>query len=257
MLDQARLLHPEDGLRRPQPDPGPAARSWTASTRPSATCTHRASSRPLSMQFFGTDYASAAATFDLARSVRRSRRHAPDAGPPMIGRLLRPWRRSLRARLVGYFLLLSTVTVLIVGAVVYVRATADLTNGIYDRLDAVAAIKADALDRWIDEQTRNVVYVGSIPGFGDDARAFLDPATTPDVRAAAQGRLRDDLGDRGLQDGRCRGDLHPRPRWHDPALDPGRATRAPHRQASHSSRMAPPTRRSRTCTRRPSPTCRP
>jgi len=111
----------------------------------------------------------------------------------MSSRILRPWRRSLRARLVGYFLLLSSVTVLVVGSVVYVRATADLTNSIYDRLDAVAAIKADALDRWVDEQTRNVVYVGSIPGFGDDARALLDPATTPDVRTAAQGRLRDDL----------------------------------------------------------------
>ena len=47
----------------------------------------------------------------------------------------------------------------------------------YDRLDAVAGIKADALDRWIDEQSRNVVFVGVMPGVGDDARAFLDPET--------------------------------------------------------------------------------
>src|SRR3954469_7133730 len=88
-------------------------------------------------------------------------------------RIAWPWRRSLRARLVAYFLLLSTVTVLVVGTIVYVRATADLTAGVYDRLDAVASVKADSLERWIDEQTRNVVYIGSIPGFGDDSPTFL------------------------------------------------------------------------------------
>jgi len=104
-----------------------------------------------------------------------------------------PWRRSLRARLIAYFLLLSTVTVLIVGGVVFFRATDDLTNGIYARLDAVAAIKADALDRWIDEQTRNVVYVGAIPGFGDDARTFLDPTAAAGTSSEAAARLRTDL----------------------------------------------------------------
>ncbi len=111
----------------------------------------------------------------------------------MTGRPSWPWRRSLRARLIASFLLLSTVTLLVVGAIVYLRATDDLTNGVYDRLDAVASVKADALDRWIDEQTRNVVYVGAIPGFGDDARIFLDPAATSTDRDGAGARLRSDL----------------------------------------------------------------
>jgi PAS domain S-box-containing protein len=111
----------------------------------------------------------------------------------MPDRLSRPWRRSLRSRLVAYFVILSAITILVVGGVVYLRATDDLTHGIYDRLDAVAANKADALNRWIDEQTRNVVYVGSIPGFGDDARAFLDPAGTTASKATSGARLREDL----------------------------------------------------------------
>ncbi len=108
-------------------------------------------------------------------------------------RIAWPWRRSLRARLVAYFLLLSTVTVLVVGAVVYLRATGDLTAGVYDRLDAVASVKSDSLERWIDEQTRNIVYVGAIPGFGDDARTFLDPAASPAAKGDAATRLRGDL----------------------------------------------------------------
>ena len=110
----------------------------------------------------------------------------------MTGRPSWPWRRSLRARLIASFLLLSTVTLLVVGAIVYVRATDDLTNGVYDRLDAVSSVKADALDRWIDEQTRNVVYVGAIPGFGDDARVFLDPAASSTI-GTPPGPAPDDL----------------------------------------------------------------
>jgi PAS domain S-box-containing protein len=108
----------------------------------------------------------------------------------LTSRLLRPFRRSLRARLVGYFLALSTVTVLVVGTIVYARATSDLTTSVYERLDAVAGLKADALDRWIDEQSRNVVFVGVMPGVGDDAREFLDPASRSCAREAAVERLR-------------------------------------------------------------------
>src|SRR5689334_3233135 len=107
-------------------------------------------------------------------AVEAAGREAKAGRMARLRRIPWPWRRSLRARLVAYFLLLSTVTVLIVGAAVYLRATNDLTAGVYDRLDAVAAVKADSLERWIDEQTRNVVYVGAIPGFGDDARTYLE-----------------------------------------------------------------------------------
>ena len=108
----------------------------------------------------------------------------------ITSRILGPFRRSLQARLVAYFLALSTVTVLVVGVIVYARATGDLTASVYDRLDAVAGIKADALDRWIDEQSRNVVLVGVVPGVGDDARAFLDPETPSAARSEAEDRLR-------------------------------------------------------------------
>ncbi|MEO5940991.1 MAG: response regulator [Candidatus Limnocylindrales bacterium] len=111
----------------------------------------------------------------------------------MPSRSPRWWRRSLQSRLVASFVVLSAVTILVVGAVVYVRATADLTSAVFLRLGAVAANKADALDRWIDEQTRNAVYVGSIPGFGDDARSYLDATSPVPTRTAAEARIRQDL----------------------------------------------------------------
>jgi hypothetical protein len=111
----------------------------------------------------------------------------------VIRRLFGPVRRSLRAKLVAYFLLLSTVTVLVVGSIVYVRATGDLTSSVYDRLGAVSALKASQLNSWIDEQTRNVVFVAVIPGVGDDARTFLDPSIDAATRSTAEERLRNVL----------------------------------------------------------------
>ena len=99
---------------------------------------------------------------------------------------LMPWRRSLRARLVAYFLLLSAVTVALVGASVYVRASSDLVAQVYERLGAVAVVKADSLDRWIDEQRRNVAFIGVVPGFGDAAAVMLDPSSSEPDRTAAK-----------------------------------------------------------------------
>jgi PAS domain S-box-containing protein len=107
-----------------------------------------------------------------------------------VKRLLRPLRRSLRARLVAYFLLLSTVTVVVVGSIVYVRAQSDLTSSVYDRLEAVVGLKASELSSFIDEQTRNVIFVSVIPGLGDQTRTFLDPQADPDAKSAAEAALR-------------------------------------------------------------------
>ncbi|HET7701835.1 MAG TPA: response regulator [Candidatus Limnocylindrales bacterium] len=106
-------------------------------------------------------------------------------------RLLAPLRRSLRTRLVGYFLALSTVTVLVVGAFTYARATSDLTSSVYDRLDAVGGLKAESLDRWIDEQIRSVVFVGVMPGVGGNVRTYLDEGADGAERDAAEASLRE------------------------------------------------------------------
>ena len=73
-------------------------------------------------------------------------------------------RRSLMARLVLSFLVLSVLMVAVVGFVAYQRARASLEGTVYDRLDAAAELKADSLDRWVDEQRRNVVFVAGLLG---------------------------------------------------------------------------------------------
>jgi len=68
------------------------------------------------------------------------------------------------ARLVLSFLVLSVLMVAIVGFVAYARAKDSLQGTVFDRLNAAAELKTDSLDRWIDEQRRNVVFVGGLLG---------------------------------------------------------------------------------------------
>jgi signal transduction histidine kinase/DNA-binding response OmpR family regulator/HPt (histidine-containing phosphotransfer) domain-containing protein len=73
-------------------------------------------------------------------------------------------RGSLMARLVVSFLVLSVLMVGVVGYVAYQRARTSLQGTVFDRLNAAAELKRDSLDRWIDEQRRNVVFVGGLLG---------------------------------------------------------------------------------------------
>jgi len=100
-------------------------------------------------------------------------------------------RRSLMARLVASFLILSVLMVAVVGIVAYLRAKSSLEGTVFDRLEAASELKADSLDRWIDEQRRNVVFVagllggyetgGGVADLNVDAARLLD---APDDRAA-------------------------------------------------------------------------
>ncbi|MDH4208537.1 MAG: PDC sensor domain-containing protein, partial [Anaerolineae bacterium] len=98
---------------------------------------------------------------------------------------MRFWRKSLMARLVGYFLLLSLAIVSLVGYVAYVRAREALKQSVFDRLDGVATLKEDELNRWIDDQRRDVVFIAWLPEVGRQAGYLLSqPESDAEYRAA-------------------------------------------------------------------------
>jgi signal transduction histidine kinase/ActR/RegA family two-component response regulator len=100
-------------------------------------------------------------------------------------------RRSLMARLVLTFLALSLLMVGIVGTISYLRARDSLETSVFDRLSAANQLKADSIDRWVDEQRRNVVFVGGLLGgfksagaLGSDVRGLLErPPGDPGLAA--------------------------------------------------------------------------
>jgi signal transduction histidine kinase/ActR/RegA family two-component response regulator len=108
-------------------------------------------------------------------------------------------RRSLMARLVLTFLALSLLMVGIVGTVSYLRARDSLKTSVFDRLAGAEQLKADSLDRWIDEQRRNVVFVagllggfesGTSSGLGSDVRDVLERAPGDARTASARASVR-------------------------------------------------------------------
>src|SRR5690606_38929679 len=103
------------------------------------------------------------------------------------------WKKSLMARLVGYFLVLSLLTAGLVGYAVYVQATNDLQQSVIDRLAAVASLKEDALTRWVNDQSRNLVFVAWMPSIQAQAGRALDAAQSPRVRQASQDVLAGNL----------------------------------------------------------------
>ena len=77
---------------------------------------------------------------------------------------LRARNRSLIARLVLTFLALSMLMVGVVGAVSYTNARESLKESVFDRLSGAEQLKADSIDRWLDEQRRNAVFIGGLLG---------------------------------------------------------------------------------------------
>ena len=102
---------------------------------------------------------------------------------------------------------------------------------VFDRLDAAAQLKADSLDRWLDEQRRNVVFVGGLLGgySSGDASGLgqrrADPARGRHGRERRAGPRSVASGApvRRLADGRRAGVPRARPRRHGRRLDRGRA----------------------------------
>ena len=104
------------------------------------------------------------------------------------------WRRSLLTRIVGSFLVLSLATIAILGVTSYLRARSALTDSLYERLESVSTLKDDSLKRWIDEQQRNIVFVGSLPSVRENAGILLGDGKAGGLEQYnAVGRLRDEL----------------------------------------------------------------
>ncbi|HEY8170665.1 MAG TPA: response regulator [Candidatus Limnocylindria bacterium] len=120
----------------------------------------------------------------------------PERGPRRI-RLPGVLRRSLPARMVAWFLLLAALSVVIIVTIVNIRATADLQAAVLDRVDAAAGLRADAVQRWLDEQERSVVFLGGlfaeVGSAQQDIRAVLEPGASPDEVAAATDEVRTTL----------------------------------------------------------------
>jgi signal transduction histidine kinase len=94
----------------------------------------------------------------------------------MMQRLRDVWTKSLMVRFVSYFLLLSLLTVGLVGFLALMQAREALTQSVFDRLAAVATLKESSLSRWVDEQRRVIVFIAWLPEVRSQASAMFEHA---------------------------------------------------------------------------------
>jgi len=103
------------------------------------------------------------------------------------------WRRNLTARLICSFLFFSLLIVSLVGCIAYFQATQSITRSVNDRLDAVATIKEDGLNNWVEDQTQNVVMVAGVPGIRKQSGILLSSPGTSQEKNQAHTELADFL----------------------------------------------------------------
>jgi signal transduction histidine kinase/ActR/RegA family two-component response regulator len=101
-------------------------------------------------------------------------------------------------RLVGSFLVLSVLMVAAVAVLAYVRARSTLQSSVYARLDAAVQQKSGAVDSWVDDQRRNVVFVGQLFGStqssGDpQLKRLSQELLSPDTKPAERRRAHDTI----------------------------------------------------------------
>ncbi len=98
---------------------------------------------------------------------------------------MRFWTKSLMARLVSYFLLLSLVALSLTGYLSYLQAREALKQSIVDRLNAVVTLKEGELNRWVNDQLQDVVLLAQSPEVRAQAQALLGPAESEAAFQAA------------------------------------------------------------------------
>ncbi|MFP4009209.1 MAG: adenylate/guanylate cyclase domain-containing protein [Spirulinaceae cyanobacterium] len=89
------------------------------------------------------------------------------------------WSRSLVVRLVGYFSLLSLITVSSVGILTYMGARVVIKRLVFDRLRVTATLKEDALNLLLDNQQEATAAIAQIPELREQV-AILTPQDQSD-----------------------------------------------------------------------------
>lgn len=73
------------------------------------------------------------------------------------------WQKSLTVRITGILFILIILSVSLISYIAYLQAAGSLTQSLYERLDAVSTLKEDDLNRWVDQQRLDLVFLAWQP----------------------------------------------------------------------------------------------
>ncbi len=87
------------------------------------------------------------------------------------------WQQHLTTKIASSFLLLSLVTVGVVGGVTFINARNALKEAAFERLNVAATLKEKEINRWFDLQREDFIFIIQFP----DVRARLDEILSSNV----------------------------------------------------------------------------
>ena len=95
------------------------------------------------------------------------------------------WKKSLLIQIVGSFLILSLMTISIVGYTTFSQARASLKESVFDRLNFAVKLKENELNNWILDQRRNILAIADLPEINNQAKILLtSQKSTPEYKSA-------------------------------------------------------------------------
>ena len=99
------------------------------------------------------------------------------------------WKQSLLIQLVSSFLILSLITISLVGYLAFNQAKQSLIESVFERLNIVVSLKEDGLQNWLFNQTDNVLSLAELPQVNDRARILLNSRSGKSKYQQAQALL--------------------------------------------------------------------
>jgi signal transduction histidine kinase/DNA-binding response OmpR family regulator len=97
------------------------------------------------------------------------------------------FKKRLLLQLVGYFSILSIVTVLLVAVSANVRSRDALKRSAIDRLDVATSLKESQVTQWVDNQRRDVILMTQLPDFlGNSEITFTKDRESPEFKTAIE-----------------------------------------------------------------------
>jgi len=93
---------------------------------------------------------------------------------------------KIQNRLVRYYIIFAVLTVILVTSLTYIQAARSLRLMVEDKLNTVAELKQDNLNRWVDEQQSTANFLASLPSLRSYVGRILDADASQQDRASAK-----------------------------------------------------------------------
>jgi len=103
------------------------------------------------------------------------------------------WKKSLLIQIVGSFLILSLVTISIVGYTTFSQARASLKESVFDRLNFAVKLKENELNNWVLDQRKNILAIAELPEINNQAKILLTSKKSAPEYKSAQALLQTSL----------------------------------------------------------------